>query len=41
MGIVISRGREIESAPLFAAYMYAPAPTRDAEAPEAAALASV
>ena len=41
MGIVISRGRETESAPLFAAYMYAPAPVRDADVPEAAALATV
>ena len=41
MGIVISRGREVESAPLFAAYVYAPAPARDADAPEAAALTLV
>jgi hypothetical protein len=26
VGIVISRGRETESAPLFSAYMYAPDP---------------
>ena len=26
VGIVISRGRDVEPAPLFSAYMYAPAP---------------
>ncbi len=26
VGIVISRGREVESSPVFAAYMYAPVP---------------
>lgn len=34
MGIVISRGRDVEPAPVFSAYMYAPAPEADTAAAE-------